>query len=190
MKLLVTPRLILRPFSQDDLPVFSAITSDPLVMRNTSFGAPLTYDECRYSIEQMTTDLSRDGFGMFAVIERKSKKLIGSSGLRNPGADDGNETEIEFFFAREAWGSGYATESLTEVLRHAFVDLGLDHILAYVPTDDPAALRVLRKVGMRHVTNAQRNGADYAKYEKRNGLLGNISQTQNHFSAVRSPWLH
>jgi RimJ/RimL family protein N-acetyltransferase len=187
MKLLVTPRLILRPFSVDDIPLYSAITADPLVMRHTSFGAPLTYDECRYSVEQMMADFSRDGYGMFAVIERKSKKLIGTSGLQNPG--EGSETEIRFFFARDAWGNGYATESLTEVLRHAFVDLGLDLISAYVPADDPTALRVLKKVGMRHVANAKQNETEFAKYEKRNELLRNIPQTQNYFSAVRSPWL-
>lgn len=164
MKLLVTPRLILRPFAEADLDLYSTIVADPEVMRYIGrTGSALSPDEAQLRFQRMRNAFSEHGFGMYAVIDRKSRRLIGRAGLQY--LDDTPEIELGYLFEKDSWGKGYATEAATEVMRHAFHDLELGRIVAVTYPENTPSRRVLEKVGMQYIGMANHRGVDCAKYE-------------------------
>ena len=54
-----------------------------------------------------------------------------------------------FWIGVPYWRRGYATEALRGILRHAFDDRGLLYVTTGIPAGNPAAERVLRKVGLK-----------------------------------------
>ena len=58
--------------------------------------------------------------------------------------------EAGYWVARDAWGTGVATEALRAVLAWGFDTLGLHRIEAHHFTTNPASGRVMQKVGMLH----------------------------------------
>jgi len=50
-----------------------------------------------------------------------------------------------FIGAKEHWGKGYATDARVLILKHAFLDKGLERIWAHVHEDNPGSLRMLEK---------------------------------------------
>ena len=163
MKLLVTPRLILRPFAEADLDLFSAIVADPEVMRYVGKGTALTAEESKLRFERMLSTFREHGFGMFAVIERKSRRLIGRCGLQY--LEGTSEIEIGYLFEREAWGKGYATESAKEVLRHGFDDHTMERIVGVSYPENTPSRRVLEKIGLNYIGESHCYGVNCAKYE-------------------------
>jgi ribosomal-protein-alanine N-acetyltransferase len=81
----------------------------------------------------------------WGVWERDTGELVGDCGLfRNDG-----EWELAYGFRHDRWGSGYATEAGAACIRYGFEELGLTNIVADVPSDHAASIRVLEKLGFR-----------------------------------------
>ena len=102
---LTTERLVLRPPTLDDLPVWHAIYLDA---EEVWYGAPRSsLDENRQKLERQIEHHERHGFGMGAVDLRSTGETIGAAGLQH--LDGGPEIEVGYRFLKEHWGSGYAT---------------------------------------------------------------------------------
>ncbi len=86
------------------------------------------------------------GFGPLAVVERASGRVVGEAGLQP--LEDGDDIELTYTLAREAWGAGYATEAARAVLRWTFTGLRLARVVAVADPEHAASLRVLEKLGM------------------------------------------
>jgi RimJ/RimL family protein N-acetyltransferase len=153
----------MRPFADEDLEVYSQIVADPEVMRYIGKGQALSYDEAKLRIERMLSSFRDNGFGMFAVIDRKSRRLIGRCGLQY--LDNSPEIELGYLFEQDAWGKGYATESAKEVLRHGFQDLEMERIVAVTYPENTPSRRVLEKIGLKYIGEAFHHGINAAKYE-------------------------
>lgn len=132
-------------------------------MKYIGKGKTLSYDEVKLRIERMQSSFRENNFGMFAVIERKSRQLIGRCGLQH--LDNTSEIEIGYLFEQEVWGKGYATESAKEVLRHGFDDLELDRIVAVTYPENTRSRRVLEKIGLNYIGEASYYGVTSSKYE-------------------------
>jgi RimJ/RimL family protein N-acetyltransferase len=78
-----------------------------------------------------------------AIILKAEDRYIGRAGLHSAG--------IAFYIARPYWGRGFATEAARAVVDHAFRELKLPRITASVETGNAASVRVLEKLGFRHV---------------------------------------
>ena len=85
----------------------------------------------------------RNGF-----TTRADGQLIGTVGLReiNP---EHCHAEMGFWIGVDWWGNGYATETARVVLRYGFAELKLNRIYAQHMVRNPAAGRVLEKIGMK-----------------------------------------
>jgi RimJ/RimL family protein N-acetyltransferase len=59
--------------------------------------------------------------------------------------------DLGYWFARSAWGKGFATEAARAVVEFAFETLGLDGLSSGHASDNPASGRVLEKIGFRRV---------------------------------------
>jgi RimJ/RimL family protein N-acetyltransferase len=57
--------------------------------------------------------------------------------------------ELGFALARSAWGKGFATEAARALVDHAFRDLGIPLLQAFIDPGNAASGAVLRKAGLR-----------------------------------------
>lgn len=91
------------------------------------------------------------GYGLFAVELLGSNHLIGFTGLAEPTflPEIMPAVEVGWRFARQSWGSGFATEAARAALDFGLVELGIPEIVSVHQVDNHASARVMQKLGMR-----------------------------------------
>lgn len=93
----------------------------------------------------------RRGFGPWAVVEKRSGKVIGYCGLFYfPDINGRPEIEIGYRLARASWGLGYATEAVIAARDYGFNVLGLTRLIAMIDPENIASIRVAEKAGLRY----------------------------------------
>ena len=142
---LLTPRLRLRGFRQDDLDAYAAMVADPEVMRFLADGRPLSRFEAWRQMAMFAGHWALRGFGVWAVEERASGAFIGRVGCFEPEGWPG--FEIAYTLARPAWGRGYAREAAAASLDHARRVLGRTAIVSVIRPDNAASIRVATSLG-------------------------------------------
>jgi RimJ/RimL family protein N-acetyltransferase len=145
---LTTPRLLLRPWREDDLPPFAALNADPVVMQY--FRAPLTRDESDARAQRIRDHFSRHGFGMWAVEVPGEAPFIGHVGLAWVPFEDYFTpcVEIGWRLARGYWSRGFATEGAAAALDFGFDRLGQTEIVAFTVPANMRSRRVMERLGM------------------------------------------
>src|ERR1044071_4204524 len=107
---LETKRLILRPMSATDINALHMIFTDPKVM--AYFGGELLNREQMMRWLQRNLDhQNRYGYGLFSVILKKSRELIGDCGLEQMDVEGDQAAELGYDFRSEYWNQGFATEA-------------------------------------------------------------------------------
>ncbi len=154
---IATPRLVLRPMVERDVPALRRIAGDPEVARMLrSVPVPLAEEAVRGWLLRRRF-LGRPGF--LLVVELPGAGPIGAVSL-------GADASIGYFIDRRHWGRGHATEAVGALLADAaqrFPTLGpvtADHF-----ADDPASGRVLAKLGF------ERTGTGRAKSAARQARI-------------------
>ncbi len=145
-----TDRLRLRDWADDDAAPFAALNADPRVME--FFAAPLSRAESDALLARIRAGLARNTFGLYAAEEKATGSLLGFVGLAPVEfeAPFAPAIEIGWRLAREAWGSGYATEGARAVVAHAFGPLGLTELVSFTAEWNRPSRRVMEKLGMTH----------------------------------------
>ena len=147
---LVTERLLLRPFSDDDLEALHAMRADPEVNRYL-YGGPLTLDEAREVLDRRIAGASISAEGEWlaaAAVLRGTGELVADVVLQWASAEH-RQGELGFIVAPEHQGHGYATEASRPLLDFGFETLGLHRIVGRLEARNAASARVLEKLGMR-----------------------------------------
>ena len=146
---LLTPRLILREFREDDLPSIQAYAQDPEVVRYMEWG-PNTPDETRQFFELRLQDQRtwpRLAFSL-AVEARAEGRMIGA--VRLDVSDPANHSaDMGYTFHREAWGQGFASEAARALAEVGFERLGLHRLWATCDVRNTGSAAVLEKLGMK-----------------------------------------
>ncbi len=143
--LLTTPRLLLRRFRRDDLPLYAALNADPEVARY--LGGPLSRQDSD-DIAAWAQELhDREGLGLLAVERRQDGAFLGMCGLHHQESLP-DDVEVAWRLAHEHWGNGYATEAATGWLDHAFGPLGLPRVISITDPPNLRSLAVMRRLGM------------------------------------------
>lgn len=99
---------------------------------------------------RIRSNMARDGFGLYAVEERRTSLFIGFTGLAVAtfAAPFTPATEIGWRLSRQAWGKGYASEAAAAVRDHAFEALGLAELVSFTSQQNHRSRRVMEKIGM------------------------------------------
>ena len=153
MTVLATARLRLEPLSDVHLAEFSAMNSDPEVMRYIS-GRPETLDEARAVIERVKARWADIGYSWWALIERETGRLAGAACVQNlrreatPEPDLDCPLEIGWRLRREHWGRGFASEAAAAIADFAFEGLHAEQLLAVCHPDNQASWTVMERLGM------------------------------------------
>ncbi len=112
----LTGKLItLRPLRPEDYDALFAAASDPLIWEQHP-----EPDRYQRQVFQRYWDTALESGGAFAVIERKTGRVIGSTRYHNLKPAE-SEVEIGWtFLARQYWGGEYNGEMKRLMLDHAF----------------------------------------------------------------------
>ena len=142
---IITNRLILRPFSPDDLEAYLPIMTNPQVTRFLGSGKDKTPEDVRQVMELFMQYPQEHGFGVWAVLLRESEKLIGHCGFL--ALEDGSGVELLYAFDPTVWGKGIASEAAQICLDYARQHGLWEHLYALAYPENAASIRVLEKLG-------------------------------------------
>lgn len=139
-----TERLWLRRPRLDDAEVlFERVASRPNVTRYVSWPMHVSVETTRTVLTTFETVWLADGIGPLVIVERSSGKIIGTTGLTPKGE---GVAETGYVLAADAWGEGFATETLRAVVEWAG-EKSLRRLTACVHPDNQASIRVLERSG-------------------------------------------
>lgn len=149
-----TERLILRQWKDSDFLPFFRINSDPDVM--AYFPALLSHEESDEMGYEIQNRININGWGFWAVEEKKTENFIGFVGLNQPKTELPFNPciEIGWRLAKDFWGYGYATEAGKSALNFAFKTLKINEVVSFTPAINTQSKAVMQRIGMK---NSHRN---------------------------------
>jgi N-acetyltransferase len=138
----------IRPLRPDDFDALYKAASDPLIWEQHPES-----DRYTRKVFQRFFDGAIASRGAFAVIERKSGRIIGSSRYDNLAADE-SEVEIGWtFLEREFWGGAYNGELKSLMLKHAF--RFVKRVVFVVGENNQRSQRALLKIGAKFLRTGE-----------------------------------
>jgi len=146
MDTLYTERLILRPFSEDDLDDFYEYAKNPNVGPNAGWKPHESKEE---SLEILKGFIEEEE--VWAIIDKQTNKVIGSIGLHDDRKRNNKKAKmLGYVLAEPYWGKGLATEAAKRVIQYAFEKLELDLLSVYHYPFNNRSKRVIEKCGFRY----------------------------------------
>lgn len=146
-----TARLILRPARPEDAARAIDIFSDWGVAQMLRLVA---FPPDRAEVEGWFADHAREwqaGEAFRFAVERKDGEAGHMIGLADVDGIDGDEGELGYWFARESWGQGFASEAAGALVDFAFHTLGLATLRSGRAKDNEASGKVLAKLGFQMI---------------------------------------
>ncbi len=145
MKILETPRLVMRQLVLEDAPFILELLNDPAWLHYIGDKHVHTLQDARNYISNGPLDMyARLGFGLY-MVTLKAGIRIGLCGLiKRNGLDD---VDLGFALHERYRGHGYARESACAVLEYGQKNLGLKRIVAITAPDNLRSIRLLESIG-------------------------------------------
>ena len=144
--------VVVRPLRPDDFEELYRAASDPLIWEQH----PQSNRHERAVFKDYFDGAIASG-GAFAVIDRSSGRIIGSSRYWN--LEPGSEVEIGWtFLERQVWGGPYNAELKALMIRHAF--RFVERVVFVAGEDNVRSQKALQKIGATFVAKTQRPGPD------------------------------
>ncbi|WP_433789530.1 GNAT family N-acetyltransferase [Actinoplanes sp. CA-252034] len=138
-------RVILRPFTEADVPVFLEAVADPEVARLTGSSPSDAPDEERTRAWYGSRNTQDDRLDL-AVVDRDSGACVGEVVL-NEWDPDNRSCNFRTLLVAAGRDRGLGTEAVRLIVGHGFERLGLHRISLEVYAHNPRARRVYEKVG-------------------------------------------
>jgi RimJ/RimL family protein N-acetyltransferase len=157
-----TDRLIIRPFTDDDLDELIEMRADPDVNKYLGGTRLQNPEAITRRMKVYMAAQEKYGFSSCAVIWKETGRMIGWGGLMPLEAS--GDIEVGYGFIRDFWGLGLGTELTRAWLEYGFSDAGLDRIVAVAIPENTPSRHIMEKVGMRYEKNAVHYGEDCVFY--------------------------
>jgi RimJ/RimL family protein N-acetyltransferase len=144
---LLTERLLLRRYLENDFEAVHEYGSDPEVARFVPFG-PNTLEDTQGFINRTLSSYSDpDNKELnWAITLKDTGQLIGGGGIR---IRQEESASIGYVLNRRFWGKGYATETARALLTFGFTRLNLHRMFATCDPENWASAHIMEKIGMR-----------------------------------------
>ncbi len=143
----------LRPLRSDDFDALYAAARDPLIWEQHPES-----DRYKKDVFQRFFDGAMASGSAFAVIERKTGRVIGSSRYWNLDAAR-KEVEIGWsFLERRFWGGAYNGEMKSLMVAHAL--RFVERVVFLAGEENLRSCRALEKIGARFREKVERRGSD------------------------------
>ncbi len=140
---LQTPRLLLRPVAERDVPELAALLAEPGVYRFLLDGVPATTSVARDLVAASAAGFLEGGVGVFHATRRDDGAFVGMAGLRR--AEIGGLELVCALWPR-CWGQGLAEEACRACLDRA-AERGIAEVLAGADAPNTASLRLIARLG-------------------------------------------
>ena len=152
-----TERLVLRQWRKDDFRPYHAILSHPEVHKH--FGPkPMNAEDAWRRLTSFVGGWQFLGFGMWAVDEKTTGKLVGIAGLFNAWRDldpeFGEEPEMGWIMAAETHGRGMASEACRAVIDWAETNLQPTPLWAIIAPANEPSLKLAARLGFERVADS------------------------------------
>ena len=148
MQIIETSRLRLRYITIRDAKALKPILSDPEVMRFSIIGVH-DRPQIRQFIEQRLISYLEPGFGLYAVIHKQDRELIGYCGFFLQSVEDRKEVEIGYRLAQKYWGQGFATEAAKAVLKYGRERYNFKRFVCLIDPKNTRSINVAKKLDMK-----------------------------------------
>jgi len=160
-----TSRLILRPMQEDDFDGMFRVFSDRNVLDAFNL-VSFSREQMRSWVERNLAHQQKHGYGLFSVILKSSRELIGDCGLEHTDYKGRPCVELGYDFLSLYWNQGYATEAAEAVRGHAVQQLGISSrsLCSFIRRGNKASQRVSEKIGMRKIEEFTRGDIGYLLY--------------------------
>jgi [ribosomal protein S5]-alanine N-acetyltransferase len=129
---------------------------DIRVTRYTYIPHPYTLAHAAAFIRRAQRERRNGQAIIFLIEELATGRLIGAIGCMKIDWPN-KKAEFGYWFARDKWGLGFATEATRIFTRYAFETLRIERLYAKVFSPNPASMQVLEKCGFRHEGTLIRN---------------------------------
>jgi putative acetyltransferase len=146
MRVLDTDRMILRPWTMEDLDDFYEYTRNPNIGPNAGW-PPHDSKETSMKILQSFIDKGE----VWAIEYKADKKVIGSLGAHNDAKRDGVKARmIGYVLSEDYWGKGLMSEAVHTVIKYLFEEEKYDIITCYHYPFNCRSKRVIEKCGFKY----------------------------------------
>lgn len=140
---LETPRLLLRPFVQDDLDDFFEYARSPLVGPMAGWPTHKTKQDT-----QMILDKFKVSQEVLALYHKQDGRVIGSIGLHpDPKRSVSDARMLGYALSEAYWGQGLMPEAARAMLAFAFDTQGCSLVSVYHFASNGQSRRVIEKLG-------------------------------------------
>jgi len=141
-----TDRLYLREIQQTDYSALAEILQDEETM--LAYEGAFTNEEVQQWLDRQLKRYQDDGFGLWAVILKETRKMIGQCGLSLQDANGKQVLEIGYLLNRAYWHNGYASEAAIACKEYAFSKLNADEVFSIIRDMNIASQKVALRNGM------------------------------------------
>lgn len=144
--ILETERLVLREVELGDADALLNVLGDPMAMQY--YPAPFSRSEVEDWIRRNRARYRDCGFGLWAMLLKRSGELIGDCGFYVREVGGKFDFELGWHVRRDLWGQGFATEAARSCIECAFSTFGAERIIALIRPENVSSCRVAEKNGM------------------------------------------
>ena len=146
MKIIETPRLILREYTSDDFDSLCAIICDSETMKY--YPHPYSESDVVRWINWCVSSYRENGFGLWAMELKESGEFIGDCGISLQKIDGEILPEIGYHINKAHWRRGYAGEAARAVRDWLFENTSYPAAYSYMNRENTASYSTAKSIGM------------------------------------------
>jgi len=162
MTVLETERLVLRHMEAEDAEALAEALSDPIAMQY--YPHAFSREEVAQWVARWMASYDANAYGLYAMVLRKTGKVIGDCGHALQNIDGKSEIEIGYHVRRDHWGQGYATEAARACVAYGFETLRAPRLISLVRPENLPSRRVAEKAGMSIASETVYKGIPHLVY--------------------------
>jgi [ribosomal protein S5]-alanine N-acetyltransferase len=164
---LESERLLFRPHELADLDRFCAMEMDPEFRRYVG-GRARSREEAKRKFPKGQLQKVTDRLAVWAAVLKSNQQYVGRCGLY-PYQKDGSgivagEASLSFYFGREHWGMGLASEAAAAFVKFGWEELRLSRINATVEVENGASVHILEKLGFEVIATERGSPRSFFKF--------------------------
>ncbi len=143
---LITERLLLRHFyTEDATDVFYGWESDPEVSKYMFWKSHNDINKTIQWVEDEVSKIDSDTWYRWAIISKEDGKLLGTCLIYFN--EEYGEYEVAYNLSKNAWGKGYVTEAMRDVIKFAKNELGINKVMGRCVKENLSSRKVMKNLG-------------------------------------------
>jgi ribosomal-protein-alanine N-acetyltransferase len=156
LPVLMTARLLLRPFEMADVDALHRIWTDPDVRRYLCDGAIISRERALGVVTSHFASAASFGVGYWGVHTLETRQMIGFCGFRF--IDSTPRIEIMYGLLPRYWGGGIATEASQAALDYVWRSTSFSSVWGRTGARNQRAIALLQRLKMQLVASTPKMG--------------------------------